>query len=151
MESGLIQIIAVRWLIKHSLPEYVKDVRLIENMKFHTGVWAVWPELKLPMGTGEQAEQQDWNKTIKEKEEEGKKKGMNVEEAQWARKSYVDLNIRSHIISSSHITSSVTHDSQSSSSGLIRSLGALVSLLTPGNSWKNKTQTRKIRTSIDKD
>ena len=39
----------------------------------------------------------------------------------------------------------------SSSSGLISSMGAVVALVTPGNSWKNNTQTRKIRASIDKD
>ena len=54
----------------------------------------------------QQGEQQDRNKIIKDKTEEGKKKGMNVEEAQWARKSPINLNIKSHLISSSHASHS---------------------------------------------
>ena len=36
-ESGWIQIITERWLIKHLLPKYLKDLRLMEKRKFHTG------------------------------------------------------------------------------------------------------------------
>ena len=48
-------------------------------------------------------EQQDWNKTIKDKREEGKKKRMNVERSTVGT---VNLYIKSHLISSSHISHS---------------------------------------------
>ena len=51
--------------------------------------------------------QQDRNKTIKDKGEKGKKarrKEWMWKEAQWARKGPVNLNVKSHLSSSSHVS-----------------------------------------------
>ena len=49
-------------------------------------------------------EQQDWNKPNKDKGEEGKEIGMNVEKSTVGTKSPIELNVQSHLISSSDVS-----------------------------------------------